>query len=169
MHDKATTNNNNNNNNGPLNFPYIVKLSERRLPNPPVQAYCQQMYVNNDGSVTPVVRNNDHVIIKLQETDPSESQFASVAASPVVTSTTTAAPTNTANVENKRYIMERDVVGVAEVEEGVWNEVEWSIEKRVAEAAVEEWERSFGAAGQPLYFGKREDPSTSCACQWLIT
>ena len=139
-------------------FPYIVKLSERRLPNPAPHAYCQKMKANDDGSVTPVLENNQPIIIKLQETDPTESQFAS-AMSPASSSTPTSTPTT-----NKRYFAKRDTVAVAEVEEKDWNMMERSIEERIVEAAVEEWERSFG----PWYLGKREEPANSCACQWII-
>lgn len=128
------------------------------------------MNVNNDGSVTPVLENNNPIIIKLQETDPSESQFASAAMSPVSSSVTSVPTTTAVNTGNKGYVTARDVVAVTEVEEEEedWSMMERSIEERIAEAAVEEWERSFGPAVQPWYLGKREDPTHSCACQWLV-
>jgi hypothetical protein len=58
-------------------FPYVIKIIERRLPNP-VQPYCQKMSVNSDGSVSPVLNDkNKPIIIKISESDPSESEFVS--------------------------------------------------------------------------------------------
>jgi hypothetical protein len=115
------------------------------------------MNANADGSMTPVRENGNNIIIYLQETDRTERKFASSAVSPVSISAAASSPTNTM----KGYIAARDV-------EKDWNMMERSIEERIAEAAVEEWERSFESAAQPWYLGKREDPAGSCACQWLV-
>lgn len=73
-------------------FPYVMKIIERRLPqpNPQLQPYCQKMNVNTDGSISPVVdTKNKPIIMKIGESDPSESEFAS-AFKPKPTSTTSA-------------------------------------------------------------------------------
>lgn len=125
----------------PPQFPLVVKIAERRLPDPPVGAYCQKMNVNMDGTVSTYYVNGAPVVIQLSEDDPSDAAFASAAASPVKSS---AAATSTGNGMIRRG---------------------WTEEERgVAEAAGEEWRRS-----EELWLWRREDPAKSCACQWLVT
>ncbi|KAF2398337.1 hypothetical protein EJ06DRAFT_103828 [Trichodelitschia bisporula] len=58
-------------------FPYIVKVEERRIPNPAVQPYCQKMSVQMDGNITPMLDDDGNYIrVYLNESDPSPSDFA---------------------------------------------------------------------------------------------
>lgn len=140
----------------PPQFPFAVKIAERRLQNPPVPAYCQKMNVNSDGTVSTYYSNGAPVIIKLAEEDPTDAAFASAAAS-VIKSSAAATSTASGNAMIRRGYIERDVGAEEE-----WRVEERDIEARIAEAAVEEWRRS------EEWLWRREDPSKSCACQWMI-
>ena len=74
----------------PPSFPYATKLIEGRSPNSPVQGYCQQMIINQDGSVSPALNSTSQPItMAISETNPSDSAVQSVFRTPSSTSTGT--------------------------------------------------------------------------------
>jgi hypothetical protein len=103
MHDKDADD--------PPLFPLVVKIADRRLPDPPVSAYCQKMNVNSDGTVSTFYANGAPVVIKLSEEDPTDAAFASAAASPVKSS---AVATSTGNGMIRREVWTEEERGVAE-------------------------------------------------------
>lgn len=57
-------------------YPRIVKIEERRLPNPPSQPYCQRMVLLDNGKIAPAPNGNDPAVaLWLQEQDPSYSEY----------------------------------------------------------------------------------------------
>ena len=59
-------------------YPYIVKIEERRLANNPVQPYCQQYQILNNGEYNWVAdANNNAIIITLDEEDPTYGAYVS--------------------------------------------------------------------------------------------
>jgi hypothetical protein len=64
----------------PSRFPYIIKLEERRLPNPAFQPYCQRMKVNPDGSTVPLLKDGDNPIVKIIREAPTNQNDAQVTA-----------------------------------------------------------------------------------------
>jgi hypothetical protein len=130
----------------PRQFPYLVKVSERRLQQPPVRPYCQKMNINSDGSVTTYLSNGQPVVVYLSEQDPSDAAFESAAASPIKSSASSAA-TGTSRRLGRRAL------GADHVEES------WQAKER----SEKEWDIL------DEVFWKREDPDTSCACQWMAS
>jgi len=64
-----------------LPYPRIVKVEERRLPGSP-QPVCQQMQLLDSRELAPAYDEaGNPIIVILQETDPSMSQFSQAAAS----------------------------------------------------------------------------------------
>jgi len=62
-------------------YPRIVKVEERRLPGSP-QPVCQQMQLLDSRELAPAYDDdNQPIIVKLQESDPSMLQFSQAAAS----------------------------------------------------------------------------------------
>jgi hypothetical protein len=58
----------------PERFPFVIKVEERRLPNPAGQPYCQQMRVAEDGSMVPNLDGQGQPIIeRIREAAPSKS------------------------------------------------------------------------------------------------
>jgi hypothetical protein len=51
----------------PSRFPFIVKLEERRLPNPAFAPFCQRMRVLTDGRTIPLTDNGNPVVEILRE------------------------------------------------------------------------------------------------------
>lgn len=59
-------------------FPYVVKLEERRLPNNPIQPYCQKYQILNNGQANYVQDDDGNpIIVYLQEQDPTFSAYES--------------------------------------------------------------------------------------------
>jgi hypothetical protein len=60
--------------NPPARFPFVIKVEERRLPNPAWQPYCQQMRVADDGRMVPHLDAQGQPIIeRIKEAAPSKS------------------------------------------------------------------------------------------------
>lgn len=59
-------------------YPYLVKIEERRLPNNPVQPFCQQFQILDDGTAGPLSHSDGSPItVELVETDPVYSAYES--------------------------------------------------------------------------------------------
>jgi hypothetical protein len=56
----------------PSRFPFIVKIEERRLPNPLFTPFCQRMRVLADGSTVPYMENGNPVVEVLKEAAPQK-------------------------------------------------------------------------------------------------
>jgi hypothetical protein len=65
-------------------YPRVVKIQERRIPNPPVKPYCQQMRVLDSGGVNPVPNAaGQPIIISLDEMEaPAPTAVTSAGQSP---------------------------------------------------------------------------------------
>jgi hypothetical protein len=58
----------------PARFPFVLKVEERRLPNPAGQPYCQQMRAGEDGRMEPKLDAHGQPIIeRIKEAAPSKS------------------------------------------------------------------------------------------------
>jgi hypothetical protein len=64
----------------PSRFPYIIKLEERRLPNPAFQPYCQRMQVKADGSTVPLLKDDNNPIVEIVREAPTNQNDAQVTA-----------------------------------------------------------------------------------------
>lgn len=59
-------------------FPYLFKLEERRLPNNPIQPYCQQYQILDNGHANVAVDGDGNpIIVVLEEDDPSFAAYES--------------------------------------------------------------------------------------------
>jgi len=143
-------------------FPFWVKLSERRLRNIAQRPYCQKMTVASDGSVSTFLQDGAPVKVWLDEVDPSDGAFESAAALPVSSPVAVASSTAVSDAV-KRAVQE----GFGA--DGDWAVQERALEDRMAEAAVEEWRGYDDELAAVVEYWKREDPAKSCACQWLVT
>jgi hypothetical protein len=64
----------------PTRFPYIIKLEERRLPNPAFQPYCQRMQVKADGTTVPLLKDGVNPIVEIVREAPTNQNDAQVTA-----------------------------------------------------------------------------------------
>ena len=87
----------------PPDYPRVVKIEERRLPNSP-QPYCQKMTILPAGGIVPANNNDGPNVIHLQETDPTMQEFISAPAGGAAASSGSAATTVT---ESKRGLLRR--------------------------------------------------------------
>lgn len=87
----------------PPDYPRVVKIEERRLPNSP-QPYCQKMTISPAGGIDLANNNDGPNFIKLQETDPTMEEFFSTPVGGAAASSGSAATTVT---ESKRGLLRR--------------------------------------------------------------
>lgn len=85
----------------PPDYPRVVKIEERRLPNSP-HPYCQKMTILPTGDIVPANSSGSLIIVHLQETDPTMQEFISASAGGA------AAPSGSATTERKRGLLRRD-------------------------------------------------------------
>jgi len=137
----------------PARFPFIVKLEERRLPNPTFQPYCQQMIAQADGSIVPKQDENGHDIIEWIK------EAASNKADPQVTAGVSANGVSQSQLHQHRKGPNGESIDSAAA---------FVVRRAAQEGPSGLGEFALGADGSVKRLRKRNnEPSNSCHCQWV--
>jgi len=120
-------------------FPYIVKIEERRIPNNPIEPYCQKMQLLNDGRLGPVGdASGNPIVVQLNEKDTSPSALQSM-----LQAGPSHVPTSASEYESRNMVDFDDSDGSNQ---------------------YSDYEVTSKTRSLPW---KRADPPGSCHCQWV--
>jgi hypothetical protein len=129
----------------PSRFPYIVKLEERRLPNPAFSPFCQRMYVHPNGSTTPLLSDNGNPIVEVLHEAPGNTADAQVTAGVVTGQSGHSKKGNAVDISGN-----------------------WRSRRRRWEMPPplnEEW--GVDMDGNVKLIRRNQEPSNSCHCVWV--
>jgi hypothetical protein len=130
----------------PSRFPYIIKVEERRLPNPAFTPFCQRMQILEDGTRVPKPDTPENKIT-LKEATPAKAD-AQVTGGVSL------------NGHNRKGPSGSNVV-----DGGIAGHVR--LMKREAPLlTAAQWELARHGGGN-AFVGKRDEPDNSCHCQWV--
>jgi hypothetical protein len=129
----------------PSRFPFIVKIEERRLPNPAFTPFCQRMHVLPNGATVPLLNDNGNPIVEVLREAPTNKADAQVTAGVMTGQSGHSRKGSVADAVSSNGRARR----------------RWEMPPAINEEWGVDWD------GKAKLIRRNQEPSNSCHCVWV--